>query len=78
MEPRALIMLGVCSAPKLYSLTSPLLEPFKIGIYCILFFLKFFLYAYQILGNTEISVFGDLRSLKETKKNHDSFKKAVC
>lgn len=27
---------------------------------------------------TEISVFGDLRSLKETKENHGSFKKAVC
>lgn len=34
------------------------------------------------LSNTrkqkEISVFGDLRSLKETKKNHHSFKNAVC
>lgn len=60
----------------------PLLEPYKIGIYCevfLFFFCEVFLVCLSnTRKHTEISVFGDLRSLKETKENHGSFKKAVC
>lgn len=65
-----------------YIHSSPL-EPIKIGIYCEVFFSFLFREVFLVcLSNTrkqkEISAFGDLRSLKETKKNRDSFKKAVC